>query len=131
MVEKVGEEAWWLHHVIGPWDMAAEVRGLVNLSMDIYDRPQFVHDLMRLCTDWLKGFYKQLGQTGIHSISMNETWVGVGVARQHFLDFMQPYETECVRRRTTPATWSASTTAGARRCSSRTSPTPGPMRSRL
>ena len=97
MVEKVGEEAWWLHHVIGPWDMAAEVRGLVNLSMDIYDRPQFVHDLMRLCTDWLKGFYKQLGQTGIHSISMNETWVGVGVARQHFLDFMQPYETECVQ----------------------------------
>lgn len=97
MVEKVGEEAWWLHHVIGPWDMAAEVRGLVDLSMDIYDRPQFVHDLMRLCTDWLKGFYKQLGQTGIHSISMNETWVGVGVARQHFLEFMQPYETECVQ----------------------------------
>jgi Uroporphyrinogen decarboxylase (URO-D) len=97
MVDKVGEEAWWLHHVIGPWDMAAEVRGLVNLSMDIYDRPEFVHDLMRLCTDWLKGFYKQLGQTGIHSISMNETWVGVGVARQHFLDFMQPYETECVQ----------------------------------
>jgi hypothetical protein len=96
MVEKVGDDAWWLHHVIGPWDMAAEVRGLVNLSMDIYDRPQFVHDLMRLCTDWLKGFYKQLGQTGIHSISMNETWTGVGVARAHFLEFMQPYEKECV-----------------------------------
>ena len=54
MVEKVGDEAWWLHHVIGPWDMAAEIRGLVDLSMDIYDRPQFVHDLMRVCTDWLK-----------------------------------------------------------------------------
>ncbi len=96
MVEKVGDEAWWLHHVIGPWDMAAEVRGLVNLSMDIYDRPQFVHDLMRVCTDWLLGFYKALGETGIHSISMNETWTGVGVARAHFLEFMQPYEKECV-----------------------------------
>jgi len=96
MVQKVGEEAWWLHHVIGPWDMAAEVRGLVNLSMDIYDRPQFVHDLMRLCTDWLKTFYAALGKTGIHSISMNETWTGVGVARAHFLEFMQPYEKECV-----------------------------------
>ena len=30
MVEKVGDDAWWLHHVIGPWDMAAEVRGLVS-----------------------------------------------------------------------------------------------------
>ena len=96
MVEKVGDEAWWLHHVIGPWDMAAEVRGLVDLSMDIYDRPGFVHDLMRLCTDWLKGFYAALGTTGIHSISMNETWTGVGVAREHFLEFMQPYEKECV-----------------------------------
>ena len=96
MVEKVGDEAWWLHHVIGPWDMAAEVRGLVNLSMDIYDRPQFVHDLMRVCTDWLLGFYAALGKTGIHSISMNETWTGVGIARDHFLEFMQPYEKECV-----------------------------------
>jgi len=97
MVEKVGAEAWWLHHVVGPWDLAAEVRGLVNLSMDIYDRPQFVHDLMRVCTDWLKGFYTQLGLSGIHSISMNETWTGVGIARAHFVEFMAPYEKECVQ----------------------------------
>ena len=97
MVEKVGDDAWWLHHVIGPWDMAAEVRGLVDLSMDVYDRPQFVHDLMRVCTDWLKPFYRRLGETGIHSISMNETWVGVGVSLEHFREFMKPYEEECVQ----------------------------------
>jgi uroporphyrinogen decarboxylase len=96
MAEKVGDNAWWLHHVVGPWDMAAEVRGLVNLSMDIYDRPQFVHDLMRICTDWLKGFYRRLGETGIHSISMNETWVGVGLAPAVFQEFIKPYDTECV-----------------------------------
>ena len=96
MTEKVGDEAWWLHHVIGPWDMAAEIRGLVDLSMDIYDRPEFVHALMRICTDWLKTFYKRLGETGIHSISMNETWTGVGIAREHYVEFMKPYETECV-----------------------------------
>ena len=27
---------------------------------------------------------------------MNETWIGVGVARDHFVEFMKPYETECV-----------------------------------
>jgi hypothetical protein len=97
MVDKVGDEAWWLHHVIGPWDMAAEIRGLVDLSMDVYDRPEFVHDLMRFCTDWLKGFYRRLGETGIHSISMNETWVGVGVSAQHFREFMKPYDAECVQ----------------------------------
>jgi hypothetical protein len=96
MVEKVGEEAWWLHHVVGPWDMAAEVRGLVNLSLDIYDRPQFVHDLMRVCTDWIKGFYTKLGETGIHSISMNETWVGVGLAPNVYKTFIKPYDEECI-----------------------------------
>ena len=79
MVQKVGHEAWWLHHVPGPWDMAAQLRGVVNLSMDLRDRPQFVHDLMRLCTNWLVPYYHRLGETGIHSISMNETWVGVGL----------------------------------------------------
>ena len=96
MVDKVGEEAWWLHHAPGPWDMAAQVRGLVNLSMDIYDRPQFVHDLMRICTDWLIGFYRRLGETGIHSVSLNETWVGVGLAPKVFREFIRAYDRECV-----------------------------------
>jgi uroporphyrinogen-III decarboxylase len=96
MTEKVGDNAWWLHHVPGPWDMAAEVRGLVNLSMDIYDRPQFVHDLMRVCTDWIKGYYHRLGESGIHSISMNETWVGVGIAPDVFREFIKSYDEECV-----------------------------------
>jgi uroporphyrinogen decarboxylase len=64
--------------------------------MDVYDRPQFVHDLMRICTDWIKCFYRRLGETGIHSISMNETWVGVGVAPDHYVEFMKPYEAECI-----------------------------------
>lgn len=96
MVQKVGDEAWWLHHVPGPWDMAAQVRGVVNLSMDLRDRPQFVHDLMRLCTDWLVPYYRRLGETGIHSISMNETWVGVGLSPKVYREFIKAYDEECV-----------------------------------
>ena len=44
-----------------------------------------------------EGFYRRLGETGIHSISMNETWVGVGVAPDHFREFMKPYDAECVQ----------------------------------
>lgn len=96
MTAKVGEEAWWLHHVPGPWDMAAQVRGVVNLSLDLRDRPAFVHDLMRFCTDWLKVYYRRLGESGIHSISMNETWVGVGLAPKVFREFIKPYDQECI-----------------------------------
>ena len=96
MVDKVGDNAWWLHHIPGPWDMATHVRGLVDIAMDLKKRPQFVHDLMRFCTDWLKVYYKRLGETGIHSISMNETWVGVGLSPKVYIDFIKPYDAEAV-----------------------------------
>lgn len=96
MVEKVGDQAWWLHHVPGPWDMAAQVRGLVNISMDLFERPQFVHDVMRVCTDWLVDYYARLGETGLASISMNETWVGVGLSPKAYNEFIRPYEEECI-----------------------------------
>jgi uroporphyrinogen decarboxylase len=96
MVDKVGDNAWWLHSPPAPWDLAASVRGFVNLSMDIYDRPEFVHELMRFSTDWLKVLYKRLGETGIHSICMDDTWVGAGLDPAHYREFIKPYDIECV-----------------------------------
>ena len=95
MATKVGDRAWWLHHAPGPWDEAVELRGLTALATDIYERPAFVHRLMRTVTDRLVKLYKRLGETGIHAISMNETWVGVGVSPEVYRDFIQPYDAEC------------------------------------
>ena len=96
MVEKVGNRAWWLHHAPGPWDEAVELRGFMALSTDIYDRPDFVHRLMRIVTDRLKKLYTLLGKTGIQSLSMNETWVGVGISPEIYREFILPYEIDCV-----------------------------------
>jgi len=97
MVDKVGHDAWWLHSPPAPWDLAASIRGFVNLSMDIYDRPAFVHELMRFSTDWLRVLYTRLGETGIHSICMDDTWVGAGLNPVHYREFIKPYDTECVQ----------------------------------
>jgi len=51
---------------------------------------------MRLVTDRLKRLYARLGETDIHAISMNETWVGVGVSPDVYREFIHPYEVECV-----------------------------------
>jgi uroporphyrinogen-III decarboxylase len=32
----------------------------------------------------------------MHSISMNETWVGVGLAPKVYREFIQPYQAECI-----------------------------------
>jgi hypothetical protein len=96
MIAKVGERAWWLHHAPGPWDEAVDLRGLMALSTDIYDRPHFVHQLMRQVTDHLKRLYRRLSQARFHAISMNETWVGVGISPEVYQEFIQPYDAECV-----------------------------------
>lgn len=96
MIAKVGNRAWWLHHPNGPWHEAVELRGFKQLSNDIYDRPEFVHRLMRTVTDRLVKLYKRLGETGIQSISMNETWVGVGILPEVYRNFIYSYEVECV-----------------------------------
>jgi len=96
MIKKVGDRAWWLHHAPGPWDEAVRLRGFTALSIDVYDNPAFVHRLMRLVTDYLLKLYARLGETGLHSVSMNETWVGVGLSPEVYHTFIQPYEVECV-----------------------------------
>ena len=69
---KVGDEAWWLHHVIGPGTWPRRDPGS-STSRWTSTTGRSSYDLMRICTDWLTGFYRRLGETGIHSISMNET----------------------------------------------------------
>ena len=98
MVEKVGDEAWWLHHVIGPWDMAAEIRGLVDLSMDIYDRPAVRPRpdarLHRLAEGLLPAARRDRDP-----LDLDERDLGRASAsrRDHFREFMKPYEAECVQ----------------------------------
>jgi uroporphyrinogen decarboxylase len=96
MIDKVGNRAWWLHHAPGPWEEAVNLRGLVALSADIYEQPEFVHRLMRLVTDYLKKLYRRLSDAPIQAISMNETWVGVGLSPETYREFIQPYDAECV-----------------------------------
>jgi len=95
MIDKVGNRAWWLHHAPGPWNEAVELRGFMALLTDIDDRPEFVHRLMRMITDRLKKLYWMLAQTGIQSLSMNETWVGAGISPEVYREFILPYEIDC------------------------------------
>jgi uroporphyrinogen decarboxylase len=98
LVDKVGDRAFFNHHIPGPWDEAAELRGVTHLSMDIYDRPEWVHRLMRRLTDRQIRHMRRLAEIrGLHSISVNETWVGVGLSPHTYRDFILPYDREVVQ----------------------------------
>lgn len=96
MVETVGRRAVFHHVTPGVWDEACQVRGINNLSLDMFDRPEWVHRLMRLITDRQLRLMARLAEAGVQTINFNETWVGFGISPAAFREFILPYDTEVV-----------------------------------
>ncbi len=96
MVETVGRRAVFHHVTPGVWDEACQVRGINNLSLDMFDRPAWAHRLMRLITDRQLRLMARLAEAGVQTINFNETWVGFGISPAAFREFILPYDTEVV-----------------------------------
>lgn len=97
MVGKVQKRAVFHHVTPGVWDEACQLRGLTNISYDLYDRPQWVHRLMRIITDRQVRYVRRLAESGIETINYNETWVGFGLSPGTYREFILPYDSEVVR----------------------------------
>jgi len=96
MVRQVGRRAVFHHVTPGVWDEACQLRGINNLSLDIYDRPEWVHRLMRTITDRQVRLMRRLAESGIQTINYNETWVGFGISPKAYREFILPYDREVV-----------------------------------
>jgi uroporphyrinogen-III decarboxylase len=96
MTEIVGRRAVFHHVTPGVWDEACQVRGINNLSLDMFDRPEWVHRLMRHITDRQRRLIARLAEGGVQTINFNETWVGFGISPAAFREFILPYDTEVV-----------------------------------
>jgi uroporphyrinogen decarboxylase len=96
MVQKVQKRAVFHHVTPGVWDEACQFRGLTQISLDLYDRPAWVHRLMRFITDRQVRLMRRLAESGIETINYNETWVGFGLSPRSYREFILPYDTEVV-----------------------------------
>ncbi len=96
MVALVGRRAVFHHVTPGVWDEACQLRGINHLSLDMYDRPRWVHGLLRFITDRQVRLMGRLAQSGIQTINYNETWVGFGISPAAYREFILPYDTEVV-----------------------------------
>jgi hypothetical protein len=97
MVRQVRQRAVFHHVTPGTWDEACQFRGLTQISFDLYDRPAWVHRLMRLIADRQVRLMHRLAESGIETINYNETWVGFGLSPQTYREFILPYDTEVVQ----------------------------------
>lgn len=82
--------------LVGPWAIAASLRGIDTLIYDTVDDPQFVHELMRLTTETAKAFGEAVIQRKV-SLSYSEATVSCSViSPKIYNEFVKPYHRELV-----------------------------------
>ena len=96
LVRRVEGDAFILHTCMGVWGESANMRGLVDLCTDLYDRPEFVHAIAEFVTERSIRRMRHLAQTGVHSIIYDESWVGVGISPEQYREFIKPYDQQVV-----------------------------------
>ncbi len=81
---------------VGPFSVAARIRGLWDMSFDIYRRPWFAHDVVKFateaCINIIEG-WQAAGATGFSSGAGSETVL----SPEHFRQFCVPYERQYLK----------------------------------
>jgi uroporphyrinogen decarboxylase len=74
----------------GPFSLATAVRGIENLMLDCMDDPQFVFDLLEICTDAVIKFARACGKAGCHALTFGDSTAGL-LSRDLYERFAFPY----------------------------------------
>lgn len=80
----------------GPFTLASALRGIEQLMFDCMDDPQFVMDLLEICTDAIIKFGVACGRAGCHSITFGDSTAGL-MSRAMFEQFALPFEKKAMQ----------------------------------
>jgi len=81
----------------GPFTVASSLRGAEALFMDLYDREQYVLDLMDAASDAIVRYAAALAKAGAHAITYGES-TGSLVSREQFEAYVLPANRRVVER---------------------------------
>jgi uroporphyrinogen decarboxylase len=79
----------------GPFSLATAVRGIEKVILDCYDDPQFVYDLLEICTDAVIKFALACGKAGCHALTFGDSTAGL-LNRKLFEKFAFPFEKQVI-----------------------------------
>lgn len=78
-----------------PITTAANLRGVENLLIDMVLDPQYVHELLRICTEVQKTYYKAICEAGAHCIIMLDPVSSDTIlSPEQYREFAMPYQKE-------------------------------------
>ena len=79
----------------GPFSLATAVRGIETLMLDCADDPQFVFDLLEICTDAVIKFARACGRAGCHALTFGDSTAGL-LSRPLFERYAFPFEKQVI-----------------------------------
>jgi len=78
----------------GPWNLAADLRGVEQLLFDTVDDPGFVHELMRFTTEVIKVWGSAIKETRV-GLGLDEAYASCSVVSPKiYREFIKPYHIE-------------------------------------
>jgi MtaA/CmuA family methyltransferase len=81
---------------VGPWTIAMLLRNPEVMLLDTFEDPQFIHDLMRVTTDFCKTWGDAIAKTRI-GLSFSEPTASISlVSPDNYREFIAPYHKELV-----------------------------------
>jgi uroporphyrinogen decarboxylase len=81
---------------VGPWTIAMLLRNPETMLLDTFEDPQFIHDLMRVTTDFCKLWGDAIVKTGI-GLSFSEPTASISlISPDNYRTFIAPYHSELV-----------------------------------
>lgn len=91
LVEKVGQDVVVMGWVEGGLALACDIRGDTNLMTDLYDRPEWVEELLELLVEQQIAFAKEQIALGAHMIGLGDAIASL-VSPKQYRKFALPYE---------------------------------------
>jgi uroporphyrinogen decarboxylase len=96
--QAIGREAFVTSLIVGPMNCASQIRGLQNLLMDFYDRPEFVEELLDFAVQVELAYGKALIEAGAEGIVLGEALCSPSVISPSFYrEFVVARQKELVR----------------------------------
>jgi MtaA/CmuA family methyltransferase len=81
---------------VGPWTIAMLLRNPETMLLDTFEDPQFIHDVMRMTTDFSKAWGDAIAKTGI-GLSFSEPTASISlISPDNYREFIAPYHKELV-----------------------------------
>ena len=72
VAKEAGEKAFIVCTVMGPMNLAGQIRGVENLMLDFYDRPEFVEELLDFAVEVGAAYGRAQVEAGAHGILIGE-----------------------------------------------------------